>query len=136
PRAWLARTGQSWSRRAGRATALPPSSRRGFSMPHLRISTPRSSGSARRSSPFPTPRISRPQPCPTRRGSAKQSSRAWGSVAAEVRMPRLSDSMEEGTILQWLKSPGEDVELGEELVEIETDKASMVYEADTAGTVI
>ena len=44
--------------------------------------------------------------------------------------------MEEGTILQWLKSPGEDVELGEELVEIETDKASMVYEADTAGTVI
>ena len=51
-------------------------------------------------------------------------------------MPRLSDSMEEGTILKWLKSPGDDVELGEELVEIETDKANMVYEADAGGTLI
>ena len=50
-------------------------------------------------------------------------------MAAEVVMPRLSDSMEEGTILKWLKSPGDEVELGEELVEIETDKANMVYEA-------
>ena len=51
-------------------------------------------------------------------------------------MPRLSDSMEEGTILKWLKSPGDNVELGEELVEIETDKANMVYEADAGGTLI
>ena len=51
-------------------------------------------------------------------------------------MPRLSDSMEEGTILKWLKSPGDAVELGEELVEIETDKANMVYEADAGGTLI
>jgi pyruvate dehydrogenase E2 component (dihydrolipoamide acetyltransferase) len=48
----------------------------------------------------------------------------------------LSDSMEEGTILKWLKSPGDSVELGEELVEIETDKANMVYEADAGGTLI
>ena len=52
----------------------------------------------------------------------------------DVLMPRLSDSMEEGTILQWLKQPGEEVALGEELVEIETDKANMAYEADVAGT--
>jgi pyruvate dehydrogenase E2 component (dihydrolipoamide acetyltransferase) len=52
----------------------------------------------------------------------------------DVVMPRLSDSMEEGTILQWLKQPGEEVALGEELVEIETDKANMAYEADVAGT--
>jgi pyruvate dehydrogenase E2 component (dihydrolipoamide acetyltransferase) len=52
---------------------------------------------------------------------------------ADVVMPRLSDSMEEGTILAWLKKVGEEVALGEELVEIETDKANMAYEADVAG---
>ncbi len=53
---------------------------------------------------------------------------------ADVVMPRLSDSMEEGTILQWLKQLGDDVAVGDELVEIETDKANMAYEADVAGT--
>ncbi len=52
---------------------------------------------------------------------------------ADVAMPRLSDSMEEGTILKWLKSDGDEVKRGEELVEIETDKANMTYEADQAG---
>ena len=51
-------------------------------------------------------------------------------------MPRLSDSMEEGTVLRWLKSEGEEVAVGDELVEIETDKANMVYESDAAGTLI
>ena len=55
---------------------------------------------------------------------------------AEVVMPRLSDSMEEGTILQWLKQVGEEVAVGEELVEIETDKANMAYESDVAGTLV
>ena len=53
---------------------------------------------------------------------------------ADVVMPRLSDSMEEGTILQWLKQVGDEVAVGEELVEIETDKANMAYESDVAGT--
>jgi pyruvate dehydrogenase E2 component (dihydrolipoamide acetyltransferase) len=52
---------------------------------------------------------------------------------AEIVMPRLSDTMEEGTILQWLKADGEHVARGEALVEIETDKASMTYESDQAG---
>src|SRR4051812_30205383 len=52
----------------------------------------------------------------------------------DVSMPRLSDSMEEGTILKWLKSDGDEVSKGEELVEIETDKANMTYEADESGT--
>ncbi len=52
----------------------------------------------------------------------------------EIVMPRLSDTMEEGTILRWLKADGEEVSRGEELVEIETDKATMVYESDQAGT--
>jgi pyruvate dehydrogenase E2 component (dihydrolipoamide acetyltransferase) len=53
---------------------------------------------------------------------------------SEVVMPRLSDSMEEGTILTWLKQVGEEIAVGDELVEIETDKANMAYEADEAGT--
>jgi pyruvate dehydrogenase E2 component (dihydrolipoamide acetyltransferase) len=52
---------------------------------------------------------------------------------ADVAMPRLSDSMEEGTILKWLKSDGDAVARGEELVEIETDKANMTYESDEEG---
>ena len=52
----------------------------------------------------------------------------------DVVMPRLSDSMEEGTILKWLKAEGDEVTRGDELVEIETDKATMTYEADSAGT--
>jgi pyruvate dehydrogenase E2 component (dihydrolipoyllysine-residue acetyltransferase) len=51
----------------------------------------------------------------------------------EIVMPRLTDSMEEGTIIAWLKESGDPVEIGDELVEIETDKASMVYESDLAG---
>jgi len=57
-------------------------------------------------------------------------------VPADIVMPRLSDSMEEGTILRWIKSVGDEVAVGDELVEIETDKANMVYEADEAGTLI
>jgi pyruvate dehydrogenase E2 component (dihydrolipoamide acetyltransferase) len=54
-------------------------------------------------------------------------------MAGEIVMPRLSDTMEEGTILRWLKRDGEQVKRGEELVEIETDKANMTYESDQEG---
>jgi pyruvate dehydrogenase E2 component (dihydrolipoamide acetyltransferase) len=53
---------------------------------------------------------------------------------SEIVMPRLSDTMEEGTVLRWLKRDGEHVRRGEELVEIETDKAAMAYESDQEGT--
>jgi pyruvate dehydrogenase E2 component (dihydrolipoamide acetyltransferase) len=53
---------------------------------------------------------------------------------ADIVMPRLSDSMEEGVILKWMKQVGDDVAVGDELVEIETDKANMAYESDVAGT--
>ena len=52
---------------------------------------------------------------------------------AEIVMPRLSDSMEEGTILKWLMSDGDEVQRGDPLAEIETDKATLTYEADAAG---
>jgi pyruvate dehydrogenase E2 component (dihydrolipoamide acetyltransferase) len=51
----------------------------------------------------------------------------------EITMPRLSDSMEEGTILRWLVEDGAAVARGDEIAEIETDKANMTYEADAAG---
>ncbi|MFL5781109.1 MAG: dihydrolipoamide acetyltransferase family protein [Thermoleophilaceae bacterium] len=57
-------------------------------------------------------------------------------MATDVTMPRLSDSMEEGTILKWLVEKGGEVKRGEPLVEIETDKANMTYEADTSGVLI
>ncbi len=53
---------------------------------------------------------------------------------AQIVMPRLSDSMEEGVVLKWLKQVGDEVKVGDELVEIETDKANMAYESDVAGT--
>src|SRR5690349_18054025 len=56
-------------------------------------------------------------------------------MANDVTMPRLSDSMEEGTILKWLVSEGDEVKKGQEIVEIETDKANMTYEADADGVI-
>src|SRR5467141_1026271 len=52
---------------------------------------------------------------------------------ASVQMPRLSDSMETGKILRWLKKEGEDVKKGEPLVEIESDKANIEVEAYATG---
>src|SRR6476620_7379889 len=52
---------------------------------------------------------------------------------SDVGMPRLSDSMEEGTLLRWMKGSGDTVARGEEIAEIETDKATMAYEADADG---
>jgi pyruvate dehydrogenase E2 component (dihydrolipoamide acetyltransferase) len=57
-------------------------------------------------------------------------------MASDVTMPRLSDSMEEGTVLKWLVDEGGEVKRGEPLVEIETDKANMTYDADSNGVLV
>jgi pyruvate dehydrogenase E2 component (dihydrolipoamide acetyltransferase) len=57
-------------------------------------------------------------------------------MALDIVMPRLSDSMEEGTIVSWLVADGDTVELGQPLAEIETDKATVAYEADAAGMIV
>ena len=57
-------------------------------------------------------------------------------MASDVLMPRLSDSMEEGTVLKWLVQPGGEVRRGQPLVEIETDKANMTYDADSDGVLL
>ena len=53
---------------------------------------------------------------------------------AEVTMPRLSDTMEEGTIAAWLKKPGEQVNKGDVIAQIETDKATMDLTSFESGT--
>ena len=53
---------------------------------------------------------------------------------SEVNMPRLSDTMQEGTVARWLKKPGDEIKKGDILAEIETDKATMDLEAYEAGT--
>lgn len=49
-------------------------------------------------------------------------------------MPKLSDSMADAVIIRWLKAPGDDFTRGEALIEVETDKATVVYEAEWDGT--
>jgi pyruvate dehydrogenase E2 component (dihydrolipoyllysine-residue acetyltransferase) len=51
----------------------------------------------------------------------------------DVLMPRLSDSMQEGTILTWLAADGDDIVEGQELVEVETDKATMTQLSEASG---
>lgn len=53
-----------------------------------------------------------------------------------VKMPRLSDTMEEGTVAAWLKKVGDTVEEGDILAEIETDKATMEFESFYSGTLL
>jgi len=53
-----------------------------------------------------------------------------------VTMPRLSDTMEEGTVASWLKKVGDTVEEGDILAEIETDKATMEFESFQSGTLL
>src|SRR5207247_716001 len=55
-------------------------------------------------------------------------------MPSDVTMPKLSDTMEEGKILKWLKRPGEPVAIGEIVAEVETDKANMELEAYDEGT--
>jgi pyruvate dehydrogenase E2 component (dihydrolipoyllysine-residue acetyltransferase) len=57
-------------------------------------------------------------------------------MAELIKMPRLSDTMEEGTVATWLKKVGDKVEEGDILAEIETDKATMEFESFNEGTLL
>jgi pyruvate dehydrogenase E2 component (dihydrolipoamide acetyltransferase) len=54
-------------------------------------------------------------------------------MATYIEMPKLSDTMTEGTVVRWLKNLGDEVEIGDEIAEIETDKATMAMEAFDEG---
>jgi pyruvate dehydrogenase E2 component (dihydrolipoyllysine-residue acetyltransferase) len=57
-------------------------------------------------------------------------------VATEVKLPRLGQGMESGTIVKWLKAEGEPVEKGEPLYELDTDKVTQEVEADASGVLL
>ena len=57
-------------------------------------------------------------------------------MAEVIRMPRMSDTMEEGVIVEWLKNEGDDIEPGDILAEVETDKATMELESYWEGTLL
>jgi len=57
-------------------------------------------------------------------------------MAEVIRMPRMSDTMEEGVIVGWLKEVGDEIEPGDVLAEVETDKATMELESYNEGTLL
>jgi pyruvate dehydrogenase E2 component (dihydrolipoamide acetyltransferase) len=57
-------------------------------------------------------------------------------MANEVKLPRLGQGMESGTIVKWLKSEGDEVEKGEPLYELDTDKVTQEVEADVSGVLL
>src|ERR671934_2514067 len=57
-------------------------------------------------------------------------------MASEVKLPRLGQGMEAGTITKWLKSEGETVSRGEPLYEIDTDKVTQEVESDFDGVLL
>ena len=57
-------------------------------------------------------------------------------MASEIKLPRLGQGMESGTIVKWLKSEGERVEKGEPLYELDTDKVTQEVEADASGVLL
>src|SRR5437763_7657551 len=61
---------------------------------------------------------------------------ARSAVATEVKLPRLGQGMESGTIVRWLKSEGEPVEKGEGLYELDTDKVTQEVEAEATGVLL
>jgi pyruvate dehydrogenase E2 component (dihydrolipoamide acetyltransferase) len=73
-----------------------------------------------------------PQPAP----AAKPAVSAEKINAAVVRMPKMSDTMEEGTLVSWQKKVGDKVKSGDILAEVETDKATMELEAYEDGTLL
>src|SRR5881398_1002348 len=67
--------------------------------------------------------------------SCRRFSGRWG-VPTEVKLPRLGQGMESGTIVKWLKAEGEAVERGEPLYELDTDKVTQEVESDASGVLL
>jgi len=76
-----------------------------------------------------------PQPAPAA-AAAKPAVSTEKINAAVVRMPKMSDTMEEGTLVSWQKKVGDKVKSGDILAEVETDKATMELEAYEDGTLL
>src|SRR5207249_7751463 len=101
--------------------------------------TRRSSASAPWTCPCRSRRCSKTSPCPPRRWSSRRRRRSAGrseglpAMPTNIIMPALELAQETGKVLRWLKSPGDTVQKGEPIVEIETDKVTVEIEAPAAG---
>ena len=84
--------------------------------------------------PTPAPQAAAPAPAPS--APAAAAAPANGKKATVVRMPKMSDTMTEGTIAAWLKKVGDKVKSGDVLAEVETDKATMELENYEDGTLL
>ena len=76
------------------------------------------------------------RPAARRRARGDQEDAGEGLMANEVKLPRLGQGMESGTIVRWLKSEGDRVEKGEPLYEVDTDKATQEVEAEASGVLL
>src|SRR3954452_19725860 len=68
--------------------------------------------------------------------SSRRFAAPWDAMATEIKLPRLGQGMESGTIVKWLKSEGDQVEKGEPLYELDTDKVTQEVEADASGVLL
>ena len=76
------------------------------------------------------------RPPARRRARRRQEDAREGLMANEVKLPRLGQGMESGTIVRWLKAEGDRVEKGEPLYEVDTDKATQEVEAEASGVLL
>jgi pyruvate dehydrogenase E2 component (dihydrolipoamide acetyltransferase) len=83
-----------------------------------------------------TPEQEAKQPAPAPAAAAASAAATEKINAAVVRMPKMSDTMEEGTLVSWQKKVGDKVKSGDILAEVETDKATMELEAYEDGTLL
>src|SRR5213596_3270123 len=68
--------------------------------------------------------------------SQRSTRRSIGRMATEIKLPRLGQGMESGTIVKWLKSEGEPVAKGEPLYELDTEKVTQEVEAEASGVLL
>ena len=84
----------------------------------------------------PTATAAKVEPAPAQATSTSVAVSVGDVKASVIRMPKMSDTMTEGTIATWLKKVGDAVKPGDVLAEVETDKATMELEAYEAGTLL
>ncbi len=129
-------TARSSSRSSGAGSASPARSPRSSRNRPSTISTRRSGASAARKSRPPTRAISN-SPCSRAKTMSSTAvhrvTLPRGVTMATVIMPKMGDGMEEGTLLRWLKNVGEEVDAGDPIAEIETDKVTLEIEAAEGG---
>src|SRR5256886_17267243 len=77
--------------------------------------------------------VGKADPAASRGASAAALLPGKGRSMPDINMPKLSDTMEEGTIVEWKKKSGEQVKTGEGLAEVESDKATFDLEAESDG---